>query len=315
MEVKTKFQLPNILVAKPTGKMSWTEDEYVNYTYALGSSQIREFIDSPNAFRQIVIDQEPRKESDVFTYGKAVHCYLLEQKKFEETYVVMPEFWGLTQKGERSTSRACKEVKDQILAFEENARVNKKLIVTEEELNDIKKIARNVERHSTASELIKHGEPEVTILFKDPITGINLKVRIDFLSFNGAMVTEVKTTMNSRKEYFGGQIFQRGYDIQVAMQMMAVERCFGKLPTLSNILAIEKEKKEIAGYYFNESQIERAWDKLRSALDGIKKCIDTGEWPMRQKQMEEVYEPKKYINEIVQKEEQDAYEHFEGAPI
>lgn len=311
MEVSNKLNLKNLFNDQKTCKVDWDEETYHNYSLALGSSQIREFISSPNAFKQSVVDREPKKDTHALKYGKAVHAAILEPLKFDATYMIIPSAEKLGFKDFRTNA-----AKEKIESYIAEAAKKGCTLITEEELNDIKIIARNIERHKTVVDLIKYGEPEVTYLFKDPITGINLKTRIDFLSFNGQMITEVKTTgKSSKRKQFGAEIYSRRYDVQVAVQAMACFQVNGKMPSIINIVAIEKGSKEIAGYYFNEQQIERAFEDLKNALIGIKKCIDENNFPMRQESSEEVYEPKYYIDDIVEKEEQLAYEKFEGAPI
>lgn len=307
MEV-TKFKIENIFKEQPIGRMNWSEEEYVSYTGALGSSQIRAFLRSPNAFRQLVIDQKPRREKDAFKYGRAVHCYLLERDRFESTYMILPTAEKLGFKDFRTN--AAKAKREEYLAM---AAVKKCILLDEEDYTDMVTIAENISRHETAKDVIANGEPEVTLVFRDPITGIYLKVRIDFLSFAGKMITEVKTTSKSVSHMpFGGEIFGRGYDVQVALQIMACMEVLKTKPLMNNILGIQKEEKEIAGYELTGRQIDNAWAKLRFALDGIKKCIDENNWPMKQKTFQEAYEPKNYQDQQVEQDEQEAYEHFEG---
>lgn len=290
---------------EPNATKSITIEEYNQMPDRLGSSAIRSFLDSPNVFFNTVVCQGEKEESDALRIGEFLHTGILEPELIKTRYVVMPEFWGLTQKGERTNSGSCKEVKQQkakwLLDQDPKAKV-----VSEAELKMLNSILVNLQRHKQAVNIVTHGKPEETFIFTDPITGLKLKTRPDFLSFGGVWLTELKSTKCSKQQIFGADAFKRRYDVQIATQEMGLKICRNIEPRRKMILAIEKNTYEVAIFYFEDDDLYPGRQDLRKALDGIALCIEKDEWPMRQTSMQRIHIPNYFINEVTEEEEEIA---------
>ena len=123
------------------------------------------------------------KESDAMKFGKRCHMMLLEEKKFLETHNVAGGGWK----------------KD-------------KITITSTEFQLIKESTRIIRSDPKTSAFFQHGFPEVSIIVKDPVTGIVLRIRVDWLRTFGCV--DLKRLRSIQKKKLGYDIQQYGYDIQ-----------------------------------------------------------------------------------------------------
>ena len=125
-----------------------------------------------------------KDESPSLAFGSFAHTGRLEPEEIEKKYVVIPNSLSeniLTKSGEPATSpRATSEYKNRVKEF--LSLHPGKLEVSEDWLNKIKQIVKNIDAHPRAGKFFKQGIPEVTIIWEDKKTGLKCKGRIDWLA-------------------------------------------------------------------------------------------------------------------------------------
>lgn len=301
---------PKDLIAPPDYIAHWdesvTDEQYHADRTSVGSSQLRLILDSPAAFYESYYGEQGLEEDELepddveeeaehFRVGKMVHMAILENEKFKELYVVQPEFWGYTQKGERTNNPNCKEVKEQKAAWEAMLPVGAK-VCTQAELDMITGMARAIMRHPEAPNLIKDCAREVAGYYRDPETGILIRFKPDLLKFNGSAMTDFKTAKSSDEVFFGSQAFNHRHDIQMFTYAEGALKINGKRPEIITSLVTEKKAPfEPAVFYWTPEDLVQAEVDYRAALRKLRKCIDEDRWPYRQERIGRIRTPQWFI--------------------
>lgn len=294
----------NVIYAPEDFKPHWVEDLDENIYHAdksaVGSSSLRLMLDSPKAFQWGFFKGYEKEQTENMRLGRLIHMAVLEGSKFKERYVVMPQFTGRTLKGEITSSPNCKEVKDKREAWLSDQRPDA-VITTEEEVEMITGIIDGLMERIDGPELFQRGRPEVSGFYRDPETGIKLKVRPDFLSLNSNLLVDLKSARTSERRRFGSNSFSDRYDFQMAMYRQGVMAISGVKPSLVAMVSVEKKWPFENGiYWYEESDFIKADGDYRTALTRLAQCMKENKWPQRQQRAERIYTPNWFINESVE---------------
>jgi hypothetical protein len=198
----------------------------VQQTKTLGSLEyfswrkVKTILESPLAFYETYKEQQVFEPTKAMEFGNLVHLALLEPKKFRERFVVEPVFIGKTKKGEDSTR--CDEAYAKRDAWrEEQLRANR-VIVEQEQLDQIIRIVERVLEHDKAREILTGGRAEGWAYAWDEIFGRWILGRPDFIAGDGTVV-EIKTTAKSLdRRSIKREIFNQQYHGQLALNCRAV---------------------------------------------------------------------------------------------
>lgn len=275
---------PKLLLVGEDFKPHWdhkiTDLDYHADRTALSSTMLRKAKKSSRAFLHH-FQNGSEKETKSMKFGTLAHTAILEGSKFWERYILEPEFFGYTQKGERTSNPNCKEVKEKkqewLLSLDPKTK-----IVTQEELDKLKWMLDSLVDHKEAFELLKDGMPEAVGFYRDPVTGIKCRVKLDFLSFKLNTLIDVKTTRNCEQQPFFSQVFDRDLrtDIQMAMYDEAVFQISGKRPDNRAWIALENEAPfECAVHEVDPYTEEIGKYEYRRLLNRVALGIETGNWP------------------------------------
>lgn len=126
------------------------------------------------------------KETDAMRFGTLSEMYLLEKERFLNTYNIAGGGW----RQDRKTL----------------ARV---------EFDNIVQSAEILLGDPQMFSYFQHGYPQVSIFYRDPATGIMLRIRLDYMrTFGGIDLKRVRDITNSRLGWF---CVEHGYDLQEVM--------------------------------------------------------------------------------------------------
>ncbi|MCD1645297.1 PD-(D/E)XK nuclease-like domain-containing protein [Aurantimonas coralicida] len=220
-----------------------------------------------------------QKPTDALNFGKATHALLLGDEDFESAYAVHPAEYPneKPRKGEGPTkpwnwnADFCKDWRDAQGA---------KTIISPDQRAMIGRIRDDAARYP----LIRHsgilnGAVERTIAWKDPETGIWLKVRPDVIPDGDGVYADLKTAGKFDEDFLEKQAFEACYYLQGAM-IRRVCRALG-LPftTFAMIYVLKDEVPDTAHVELSEHELDRGEREIGWALKTIRKCLDAGEWP------------------------------------
>jgi hypothetical protein len=279
---------PNQLITPDDFKNHWNpEIENQNYhsdKTSVSSTSLKSIIQfSPKTFFHTFFVSDSKIESKAMHLGNLAHMAILEGSKFKERYVVEPIFEGFTQKGERTTNPACKDVKEKKAEWIKNLPVGA-IVTTAAEKEKLLGMIDSLLSHRKASEFLSNGESETSGFYRDPKTGIKCRIRPDFMCRQRRIITDLKTTYDVREEVFKWKIFGEGkeslyYDLSLAMYCEGFKEIEGHPVELAAWVAIcTQPPYEVAVHPMTLPVHELGLIKYRKALTKLKESIDCGVW-------------------------------------
>lgn len=230
--------------------------------------------------------ESPTEETPAMILGSAVHAAILEPDRFEEDYIVAPEFNKRTTAGKAAYA-----------AWEmENVR-NWIVVLSKETMAQVKAMRDSVLLHPVAGPLLEQeGKAETSIFWHEADILGQLEVAPDFvlskcrpdkLLFDGR-VLDLKTTQDARQNEFMRSVANFRYHVQQAYYTSGITEQFGGCGDFI-FIAVEKAPP----YAVNVVQLDEdaalvGREAYREDLYRYVKCKLTNEWP--------AYEP--YIQTI-----------------
>lgn len=260
-----------------------SSDDYHGEYLHTSSSQLVHVLQTPAHFKHHM-QKVPDEESDLMKLGTAVHCALLEPGEFSTRYVLAP----------RKYDKRLKADKAEIAALE--AAYPNKTLVTPEEAEKLHRVVAGIRQHRMASTLLScPGESELSIFWRDPLTGLNLKVRIDRLAHYGVgnSLVEVKTTEDASRWCFEKKVVEMDYDMRAIMYQDALEKAYG-LHAQIVWLVIERDTGFVTTYKPPLEMIQRGKSRYEEARLALAKARASNHWPSYQSgdEIEEIKLPR-----------------------
>lgn len=221
---------------------------------------------SPAHYRAWVDDDAVREETKALRVGSAVHCAMLEPKRFAEEYVVEPVF------GDCRTP-ANKKRRDEWRAEYANAR-----IVSDDEHAMIVGMARSIAQHPVAGRMLEEGQPELTVRWNDA-TGVPCKARADFYVPQYAAVFDLKTCEDASTDGFRRSVAKYGYHRQHAFYARGFASVGAPLRSFV-FLAIEKKAPyALALYALDNEAVGKGEATILEDLETLATCVRANRWP------------------------------------
>lgn len=260
-----------------------SSEQYHGERNHTSSSQLVRMLQTP-AHYQHHLQCVGEEESDLMKLGTAVHCALLEPKTFPNRYVLAPRKYNRTLKVDKAE-----------IALLEAAYPNKTL-VTPSEAEMLRKAVNGIRQHRLAASLLSGaGESELSIFWRDALTGLDLKVRIDrFAHFGvGNTMVEVKTTDNASPWHFSRKVIDMDYDMRAVMYTDGIEQVYG-LQAQIVWLVIERETGFVTTYKPSPEMIRRGKKRYEEARLALAKAKALNQWPSYQSgdEIEEIELPR-----------------------
>jgi hypothetical protein len=141
-----------------------------------------------------------------------------------------------------------------------------------------KDMAAAVLRHPLAKKLLRSGEPEKTLIWRDLATGVLCRAKADWLRLDG--IADVKTTESAAPDALSKAAHNYGYAIQAPFYLRGFRALFPGVEPYFVHIAVEKTPP----YLVHVNQLtERAvaWGdrQVSQALEIYRDCQAAGEWP------------------------------------
>lgn len=214
-------------------------DDMPNAVYhahpAIGSSMLRDFIESPRLFEGRYIHSPPsvpREPTDAMDFGTVLHTAILADQPLEEVVVRIP-----ADVLSKSGSRAGGKWED--FQFEHQG----KILLKEEELGRVLIARKAVLDHPIAGKIIRsEGPVEQSIFWHDEETGLECKARLDkpTLAFGDRWIADLKSSADPRPVPWTKSAESFGYHIQKALYQRAFEVAHGERPPFVFIVVSSK---------------------------------------------------------------------------
>jgi len=224
---------------------------------AVNWSTLRAMRVSPLAYKDILAT--PVTETPAMVFGRAVHCAVLEPDRFPRDFLL----WD----GRRGTN----DYKAFVLAAQD------KTILGADDYERVLAVRDAVHRHPQARRYLRWGKPEVTLTWRDALTGLPCKARLDKLSRNWWL--EFKTTRTLDAHDWGNRIAYMAYHGQLGFYSMGLE---GLLWVPAVVIAAESEPPFDVGVFpVPPDVLDEGVDLARELLDRVAQCRKSRRWPGR----------------------------------
>jgi hypothetical protein len=162
--------------------------------------------------------------------------------------------------------------------------------VTPQAFAEVAAISCSAWAHPEANVLLSApGKIEQTILWREPNTGVLVKVRLDKFSTltraqvygtalpHGPAISDLKTTRDHRPKPFWRSAESYGYLEQAALYSDATEALIGERPAFY-FIAIRSEKPRTAVYMPTDEQLQRGRDRYVAQLYEFVDRQQSGDW-------------------------------------
>ncbi len=225
----------------------------------LGSSGVKTLIEKTPA-HYLFDKTNPNEPSQAMIFGSAFHSLVLEPDLNEVLW---------TSIGSRRTN-----------AFKEVKKKNpEKIVVTQEEHEDLLIMLENTKNHELATSLLTNGKPEVSMVWEDMEYGFPCKCRPDWLRDDNIII-DVKTTGKSADAVqFSKACANFGYHISAAWYQAGVLAVTGQLCDFVFLVVETKAPFGVVVYAPDTEFMDRGREAIRPILPIYNECLKTNNWP------------------------------------
>lgn len=222
---------------------------------------------SPAHYKAWVDGELSEEDTPALRFGSAFHCAILEPERFVRTYIEEPDFGDCRIKANRETRDAWREA---------NAG---RISLTEEDVTRIGAMNASLLAHPLAGKMLRDGEPELTVSWRDQITGLHCKVRADYYVEKLGMIADVKTTMDASPDAFRRDVVKHRYFVQDALYRAGFAAVGAKAEHFV-FIAVEKEPPHaVAVYALDAEAVEKGHEAAWRDMHVMAECMRTGRWP------------------------------------
>lgn len=212
--------------------------------------------------------------------GTALHTHVLELSRWDEEIAVAPPMDRRTKVGKESWA-----------AFESDAAG--KTVITGDDAAQVMAMGRAVLRHPAAAMLLGlPGKAETTHMWTDATYGVECKCRPDWLTDDGSIVVDLKTTKDASPRGFKQSIANFSYQKQAAWYLHGLEQATGKRPDQFIFICVESTAPYACAVYAADAEmIERGHDQAMRDLAKLAVCKAADHWPSYSEQIETISLP------------------------
>jgi len=224
--------------------------------------------------RYIDPNRVPTEPTDAMRLGTAVHTLTLEADQFEARYAVVP-----------AVDRRYKAGKEAWAKFQSEA--GGRELIDADDRAIISRMAESVWRHPAAAMLLHwQGKAETTHMWTDPTTGAECKCRPDWLTNDGNLIIDLKTTEDARSG-FQRSVANYRYHCQASWSLDGVEAATGHRPAQFIFICVEKKPPyAVAVYAADAEMIQIGAETAARDLARLVECKASNTWPGYSDQIE-----------------------------
>jgi exodeoxyribonuclease VIII len=213
--------------------------------------------------------------------GSAVHTHVLELDQWDARYVTAPE----------GINRRTNAGKAEWEAFEVASTGRTVLAKADAEL--VMRMGHAVFAHPAAAMLLAMpGKAETTHMWTDQATGLRCKCRPDWLTDDGSLIVDLKTTEDASPMGFRKSIANWRYHVQASWYLDGLEQATGKRPDQFIFICVEKKPPFACAVYAADAEmIQIGAEAAARDLDVLATCRAAGAWPGYSDQIETISLP------------------------
>jgi hypothetical protein len=212
--------------------------------------------------------------------GSAVHTHVLELDQWDARYVSAPD----------GIDRRTKAGKAEWEAFTTAA--TGRTVLPKADADLVMRMAHSVFTHPAAAMLLAlPGKAETTHMWTDAATGLQCKCRPDWLTDDGRLLVDLKTTEDAGRG-FAKSIAQWRYHVQASWYLDGIEQATGTRPEQFLFLCVEKKAPYAVAVYAADAEMIAAGAQAAARdLDVLATCKAANAWPGYSDQIEPISLP------------------------
>jgi hypothetical protein len=213
--------------------------------------------------------------------GSAVHTHVLELDQWDARYVSAPD----------GIDRRTKAGKAEWEAFTTAA--TGRTVLPKADADLVMRMAHSVFSHPAAAMLLAlPGKAETTHMWTDAATGLQCKCRPDWLTDDGCLLVDLKTTEDASARGFAKSIAQWRYHVQASWYLDGIEQATGTRPEQFLFLCVEKKAPYAVAVYAADAEMIAAGAQTAARdLDVLATCKAANAWPGYSDQIEPISLP------------------------
>jgi len=242
-----------------------TNEDYHADTSAISASGLKLFARSPAHYYAAYLDPNriERSPTPAMRVGTATHCAILEPERFSAEYIALPE--GL----DRRTKEGKQAYADLLATGAE--------LLTSDDMSLVVNMACAFRDNATSRALFDRKHVVEQSIFAE-VNGVACKCRPDFMTADGLMVMDVKTTSDASPESFGKSAWSIGYHIQAAFYRRVIQSATGITPDFI-FGCVESDRPYLTAYYtVPQYLLDYADGVIDALLEQYAECLRSGIW-------------------------------------
>ena len=215
---------------------------------------------SPAHFRY----QEKRESTRSMVIGSALHAAVLEPDLFASQYMLLRNV----------TDRRASEYKQAVAVHGAD------FVLIGSEADYVAGMQETVRSHPYSWRVLSEpGRAELSVITNDPVTGVAVRCRFDWLTDAGKPL-DLKTTQDARPEAFSRSVANYRYHVQAAFYSDVWQWETGETLDRFVFLAVEKAMPHaLVPYMLDDEAIAEGRRLYREALNLYADCLERDEWP------------------------------------
>lgn len=208
--------------------------------------------------------------------GTALHTHVLELDQWDKRYITAPE----------GIDRRTKVGKEAWAQFEADAAG--RTVISRIDAEKVMAMGRSILSHPAAAMLLQWpGKAETTHMWIDRETGLECKCRPDWLTDDGALIVDLKTTRDASPLGFRKSVGAFRYYVQSAWYLHGLEQATGRRPDQFIFICVESEPPYACAVYAADSEmIGLGYEHAMRDLQVLATCKQAGVWPGYSDQVE-----------------------------
>ncbi|RLI71038.1 hypothetical protein DRO91_06100 [Candidatus Heimdallarchaeota archaeon] len=193
--------------------------------------------------------------------GTVLHSIILEKEKIEDLCAIAPSYHKNSNK-----------YKDWV---KENSHL---IIMDEKDVDDVNRMVESVNSHPQAGQLFSYeGLPELSVFFTDPVSGVDCKIRIDYLLPGLNYLVDLKSTRDIYN--FSKEAWNYRMDVQAGLYLKGIEIFTGKSYDFV-FVAVENTPPYVTAVYEPDSDfIAYGRKTVEMLLKKYKTCLELDYFP------------------------------------
>jgi len=268
------------------GWYQMSNEVYHREAPGLSCSGLKHMAKSPAHFQC----REEYQETPAMVFGSAVHCAVLEPDVYAEAYEVHPD-------GTRFTAKLKGECAAQGLTP-----------IKQGDHDRIRRIADAVRSHPDARALLSDGLAEASGFWKDPATGVQCKLRADWINPGLRAVVDLKTAGNPFGAKNGSPACPSAWQNTVARSnghwqpawyLTGASIITGERWADFAWIVVEPDPPFVVGVYqASKNLVYQAAEEIKPVVARYAECLRSDEWPVPRYGLEEMSLPEWRVREF-----------------